>query len=248
MIHPKKLAQLAKKWQRKVAAGAGGQQASECCSAVADKGHCVVYSADGVRFEVPLAYLGTTVFVELLRMAGEEFGFASSEGGRITLPCDATVIEHYPKSRLKHYYCIERFFDTRVLPLRSMELQTASCWCSDAGGAVQLVYWQGVTTELRNALSTSSDAFLLSKHMAYSITATSKGSVILPSHANPNSSWDILSSSPKSVVSRYVKGPSNRLPSAVYMAQCPLSAIGDVVQHALSSLEGCLTFCHFLTN
>ncbi|XBH71955.1 hypothetical protein VPH35_099346 [Triticum aestivum] len=128
------------------------------------------------------------------------------------------------------------------------ELQTASCWCSDAGGAVQLVYWQGVTTELRNALSTSSDAFLLSKHMAYSITATSKGSVILPSHANPNSSWDILSSSPKSVVSRYVKGTSNRLPSAVYMVQCPLSAIGDVVQHALSSLEGCLTFCHFLTN
>ncbi|KAF7067152.1 hypothetical protein CFC21_073069 [Triticum aestivum] len=94
MIHPKKLAQLAKKWQRKVAAGASGQQAGECCSTVADKGHCVVYSADGAWFEVPLAYLGTTVFVELLRMAGEEFGFASSEGGRITLPCDATVIEY----------------------------------------------------------------------------------------------------------------------------------------------------------
>ncbi|KAF7067154.1 hypothetical protein CFC21_073071 [Triticum aestivum] len=96
MIHPKKLAQLAKKWQRKVAAGAGGQQADECCStaSIADKGHCVVYTADGARFEVPLAYLGTTVFGELLRMAGEEFGFASSEGGRIMLPCDATVMEY----------------------------------------------------------------------------------------------------------------------------------------------------------
>ncbi|KAK1633061.1 hypothetical protein QYE76_007376 [Lolium multiflorum] len=94
MIHPKKLAQLAKKWQRKVAAGAGGQQADECCSTVADKGHCVVYTADGARFEVPLAYLGTTVFGELLRMSGEEFGFTNSEGGRITLPCDAVVMEY----------------------------------------------------------------------------------------------------------------------------------------------------------
>ncbi|KQJ91310.1 auxin-responsive protein SAUR36 [Brachypodium distachyon] len=96
MIHPRKLAQLAKKLQRKVAAGAGGQQAdSECCSTalVADKGHCVVYTADGARFEVPLAYLGTTVFSELLRMSGEEFGFASG-GERITLPCDAMAMEY----------------------------------------------------------------------------------------------------------------------------------------------------------
>ncbi|VAI35467.1 unnamed protein product [Triticum turgidum subsp. durum] len=93
MIHSKKLAQLAKKWQRKVVAGAGGQQTGESCSTVADKGHCVVYAADGARFEVPLAYLLTTVFGELLRMSGEEFGFANSEGGRIMLPCDAVVVE-----------------------------------------------------------------------------------------------------------------------------------------------------------
>ncbi|VAI35469.1 unnamed protein product [Triticum turgidum subsp. durum] len=94
MIHSKKLAQLAKKWQRKVVAGAGGQQTGESCSTVADKGHCVVYAADGARFEVPLAYLLTTVFGELLRMSGEEFGFANSEGGRIMLPCDAVVVEY----------------------------------------------------------------------------------------------------------------------------------------------------------
>lgn len=76
--------------------GAGAQQADDgCCSTalVADKGHCVVYAADGARFEVPLAYLGTTVFSELLRMSGEEFGFASG-ASRITLPCDATSMEY----------------------------------------------------------------------------------------------------------------------------------------------------------
>jgi hypothetical protein len=44
------------------------------------------------RFKVPLAYLGTTIFVELLRMSQEEFGFASD--GRITLPCDAAFLEY----------------------------------------------------------------------------------------------------------------------------------------------------------
>lgn len=43
-----------------------------------------MYTSDGRRFEVPLAYLGTPVFAELLRMSL----------GRITLPCDATVMEY----------------------------------------------------------------------------------------------------------------------------------------------------------
>ncbi|XP_020173526.1 auxin-responsive protein SAUR36-like [Aegilops tauschii subsp. strangulata] len=95
MIHSKKLAQLAKKWQRMVAVG--GQQtaaADGCCSttSVADRGHCVMYTADGSRFEVPLVYLGTMVFRELLRMSQEEFGFSSD--GKITLPFDASVMEY----------------------------------------------------------------------------------------------------------------------------------------------------------
>uniref|UniRef100_A0ACD5XUX2 Uncharacterized protein n=1 Tax=Avena sativa TaxID=4498 RepID=A0ACD5XUX2_AVESA len=107
MIHPKKLAQLAKKCQRMLVAGAGARQRQassdmdddECCSTassvVADEGHCMVYTADGARFEVPLVYLGTTVFAELLRMSEEEFGFASgADGGRITLPCDAVVMDY----------------------------------------------------------------------------------------------------------------------------------------------------------
>jgi len=67
-----------------------------CCttSSIADKDHCTVYTANGRRFGVPLAYLGTVVFSELLRtMSEEEFGF-TGDGGRITLPCDAAVVEY----------------------------------------------------------------------------------------------------------------------------------------------------------
>ncbi|XP_062199613.1 auxin-responsive protein SAUR36-like [Phragmites australis] len=91
MIHPKRLAQLARKWQRPKTAT---RDDDACCttSPVADKGHCAVYTADGRRFEVPLVYLGTKVFSELLRMSQEEFGFTSD--GRITLPCDAALVEY----------------------------------------------------------------------------------------------------------------------------------------------------------
>ncbi|XP_047075897.1 auxin-responsive protein SAUR36-like [Lolium rigidum] len=95
MMHSKKLAQLAKKWQRMVAAA--GQKTADvdgCCStaSVADRGHCVMYTADGSRFEVPLVYLRTMVFSELLRISQEEFGFSSD--GKITLPFGASVMEY----------------------------------------------------------------------------------------------------------------------------------------------------------
>uniref|UniRef100_A0A0E0B625 Uncharacterized protein n=1 Tax=Oryza glumipatula TaxID=40148 RepID=A0A0E0B625_9ORYZ len=56
--------------------------------------------------------------------------------------------------------------------------------------------------ELSNAFSTSAEAFLLSKHMAYSITTASQGNMILPSLVKPNSSCDILRSSLKTAVPR----------------------------------------------
>lgn len=90
---------MAKKWQRMAVLGRkrlSWRMAKEtdecCCTSVTSKGHCVMYTSDGRRFEVPLAYLGTPVFAELLRMSQEEFGFMSD--GRITLPCDATVMEY----------------------------------------------------------------------------------------------------------------------------------------------------------
>uniref|UniRef100_A0A0E0M454 Auxin-responsive protein n=1 Tax=Oryza punctata TaxID=4537 RepID=A0A0E0M454_ORYPU len=101
MIQAKKLAQLAKKLQQRMASAGGSRQKvvtrDDCCStassSLAGKGHCAVYTTDGARFEVPLPYLGTPVFGELLTMSREEFGFAGDDG-RITLPCDALVMEY----------------------------------------------------------------------------------------------------------------------------------------------------------
>ncbi|KAK3129543.1 hypothetical protein QOZ80_6BG0481320 [Eleusine coracana subsp. coracana] len=103
MISAKRLAQMAKKWQRMAAlarkrltSSTTKQETDESScstSSVASKGHCVVYSADGRRFEIPLVYLSTTAFGELLTISKEEFGFASHDD-RITLPCDAAAMEY----------------------------------------------------------------------------------------------------------------------------------------------------------
>ena len=96
MISAKRLAQLAKKWQRMAAFKrkrlTTAKEDEMCCISVAVKGHCVMYTANGRRFEVALVYLSTTIFSELLRMSQEEFGFASD--GKITLPCNAAVMEY----------------------------------------------------------------------------------------------------------------------------------------------------------
>ncbi|KAK1633047.1 hypothetical protein QYE76_007362 [Lolium multiflorum] len=89
MVSAKRLAQMAKKWQRMAAMGrkrltwptaiAKGAADEPCTttSSVAVKGHCVVYTADGARFQVPLPYLGTAIVGELLAMSHDEFGFTS---------------------------------------------------------------------------------------------------------------------------------------------------------------------------
>jgi hypothetical protein len=91
MIHSKRLVQLAKRWQHR-ATGMLKDDNLHCASAIAGKGHCVVYSADGKRFEVPLVCLSSKVFGELLKMSEDEFGFASED--RITVPCEAAVLEY----------------------------------------------------------------------------------------------------------------------------------------------------------
>ncbi|KAM0861385.1 hypothetical protein ACQ4PT_045931 [Festuca glaucescens] len=104
MVSAKRLAQLAKKWQLMAAMGrkritqttTAKRTAKESCAttSVAVKGHYVVYTSEGERFEVPVSYLGTTVFGELLKMSQEEFGFGGGDDGLIILPCDATVMEY----------------------------------------------------------------------------------------------------------------------------------------------------------
>lgn len=96
MSSSKTLSQLSKKWQeigaiaRRIATV--NKEIRPSRSIVAGKGNCIVYSSDGKRFEIPLAYLRTTVFEELLKLSCEEFGFTSDE--RITLPCDAAVMDY----------------------------------------------------------------------------------------------------------------------------------------------------------
>ncbi|KAF7060399.1 hypothetical protein CFC21_067193 [Triticum aestivum] len=86
MAGAKRFAQLAKRLT------VTAKEDQGCCTSAPAKGRCVMYTADGRRFEVPLLYLGTTVFGDLLRMSQEEFGFASD--GKITLPCNAAVMEY----------------------------------------------------------------------------------------------------------------------------------------------------------
>ena len=102
MINPKKLIKMTRKWQ-KIAAMKRKRISipradlvvdSDCCSAsaVADKGHFVVYSADRRRFVIPLVYLSSEIFRELLQMSEEEFGIQSE--GPILLPCDSVFMDY----------------------------------------------------------------------------------------------------------------------------------------------------------
>ena len=91
---------MARKWQkivsvgrRQISATKTGSACTESCSkSVADKGHFVVYAVDGRRFMVPLQYLKSPVFIELLRLAEDAFGIRSN--GPITLPCDGVFMEN----------------------------------------------------------------------------------------------------------------------------------------------------------
>ncbi|XP_039138311.1 auxin-responsive protein SAUR68-like [Dioscorea cayenensis subsp. rotundata] len=61
-------------------------------SSIAEKGHFNVYTLEGKRFMIPLAYLNNVVFKELLKISEEEFGLPGD--GPITLPCDAIAMEY----------------------------------------------------------------------------------------------------------------------------------------------------------
>ncbi|KAJ0963990.1 hypothetical protein J5N97_029112 [Dioscorea zingiberensis] len=97
---------MARKWQKVAALGRriSSPRADECSdfdacstSSVPEKGHFFVYSSEGKRFMVPLAYLDNDIFKELLKKSAEEFGLASN--GPITLPCDAVSMDEAGPSR-----------------------------------------------------------------------------------------------------------------------------------------------------
>lgn len=84
MIHPKKLIEMARRWHKKIT----------------DKGHFVVYTIDGERFMIPLSYLNSKIFEELLKMSEDEFGL--SNDGPIVLPCDASLVKHMISLMRRH--------------------------------------------------------------------------------------------------------------------------------------------------
>lgn len=99
MIIPKRQLGLARKWMKVTALGkkrlsskiAPGYESGIKNALIASKGHFVVYTMDGWRFELPLSYLSSNVFQELFRISEDLFGFPRDEP--ITLPCDAIFME-----------------------------------------------------------------------------------------------------------------------------------------------------------
>lgn len=140
MISTKRIAQMAKKWQKMAVLGRKRlswgmtKEADGCCTSVASKGHCVMYTSEGRRFEVPLAYLNTVVFEELLQMSQEEFGFISD--GRITLSCDSTVME-YAMCLLRRGSSAE--VEKAFLSTMAMSCHYASCTAPSVGVSHQVV-------------------------------------------------------------------------------------------------------------
>ena len=97
MINTKKIIRMARKWQKKDAigrkritsSGTSNMMATKKPSGV-DRGHFVIYTTDNRRFVIPLAYLSSSIFLELLKMSEEEFGLSSD--GPILLPCDSVFM------------------------------------------------------------------------------------------------------------------------------------------------------------
>ncbi|KAL6963635.1 hypothetical protein U1Q18_034642 [Sarracenia purpurea var. burkii] len=71
MISSKKLLKMARKWQ-KLATISRKRISFPRTKGHFDEGHFVVYTADQRRFVIPLAYLNTELFRELLKMAEED--------------------------------------------------------------------------------------------------------------------------------------------------------------------------------
>ncbi|XP_077246299.1 auxin-responsive protein SAUR64-like [Tasmannia lanceolata] len=101
MINTKRIVEMARKWRKVAAIGrrritfqrtTGATYSDWCSRAVAEKGHFVVYTTDGRRFVVPLAYLNNPIFTELFKMSEDEFGLPGN--GPITLPCDRIFMDY----------------------------------------------------------------------------------------------------------------------------------------------------------
>lgn len=101
MVSAKKLMKMIQQWQQfaeRISSPRSSSSSSDgfdsCCvvSSPVDKGHFAIYTADGRRFVVPLAYLNNAVFRQLLEMSEEEYGLPRD--GPIVLPCDSIFMDY----------------------------------------------------------------------------------------------------------------------------------------------------------
>lgn len=80
-----------KKWNSGSSRVTSPTAAAAAAAPACPRGHFAAYTRDGSRFFIPIAYLGSDIFRELLNMAEEEFG---APGDRpIVLPCSAGCLE-----------------------------------------------------------------------------------------------------------------------------------------------------------
>ncbi|KAG6500078.1 hypothetical protein ZIOFF_039892 [Zingiber officinale] len=92
MLSPKRLVEKAKKGLPLMRANSRSSSCDFNNIVVADKGHFVVYSMDDARFVVPLSFLKSCIFQELLKVSAEEFGLPGE--GPITLACSGVFMEY----------------------------------------------------------------------------------------------------------------------------------------------------------
>ncbi|KAI3795609.1 hypothetical protein L1987_38265 [Smallanthus sonchifolius] len=83
MMTARKLIKMARKWPKESSKSGGNER-------MPNKGHFVVYTIDKNRFVIPIRYLNTDTFRELLRMSEDEFGLPTD--GPITLLCDSSLM------------------------------------------------------------------------------------------------------------------------------------------------------------
>ncbi|KAG6503647.1 hypothetical protein ZIOFF_035964 [Zingiber officinale] len=91
MLSPKRLVEKAKKGLPLLRVNSRSGSCNENGMA-AKSGHFVVYTVDGTRFMVPLAFLKSCIFEELLEVSAEKFGLPSE--GPITLACSGLFMEY----------------------------------------------------------------------------------------------------------------------------------------------------------
>ncbi|KAL4201041.1 hypothetical protein AMTRI_Chr02g256610 [Amborella trichopoda] len=96
MINSKRFLEIARKWQKKAMSQRRRislkRSTSNRMDSVAVEGHFVIYTVDGSRFVIPLAFLNRPIFQELLLVAEEEFGFTGCRP--LIVPCESFVMEY----------------------------------------------------------------------------------------------------------------------------------------------------------